>query len=323
MADWNSWRKHVDYVVATRGRWFGLGDGDGTPIMTLPDPADIDAPDQWADTEDLTFTMPALTRSYTPHPAAEKLVMHAIGEFSRDGRLATAVEDLTLLAAFPGPDGRVQRRGGMITHADGVDEDNDGQPTELTINATSVMDAWKTTIAASWPAAWWKARPYDRTEDEAGIPYSEPWPMARVELATRSTFVVKRGPAGFVIRRLAQESLDVTMATQLDPDGTIWVDDPFHVVEVPEEDTSPEVSLEARDDTLWDTVSKQARNAGILLGAHVWWPGDPPIRTWKPVTSTMQPAEVDITPSQGTSKRPVGLHTFPHAMIVLTAKEVT
>lgn len=323
MTDWNSWQKHVDYVVATRGRWFGLGDGDGTPIMTLPDPADIDAPDQWADTEDLTFTMPALTRAYRPHPAAEKLVMHAIGTFSRDGRLATAIEDLTLLAAFPGPDGQVQRRGGMITHADGVDEDNDGQPTELTINATSVMDAWKTTIAASWPAAWWKARPYTRTEDEAGIPYAEQWDLARVELATRATFVWKSGPAGFVIRRLAQESLDATMATQADPDGTIWVDDPYHVVEVPLTDTSPEISIEARDDTLWDTVSKQARNAGIILGAHVWWPGDPPIRTWKPVKSTMQPAEVDITPSQGTPKRPVGLHTFPHAMIVLTAKEVT
>ncbi|QQB45308.1 hypothetical protein I6I10_07110 [Corynebacterium glucuronolyticum] len=34
------------------------------------------------------------------------------------------------------------------------------------------------------------------------------------------------GRAGFVIRRLAQESLDAAMFTQLDPDGTRWVDDP-------------------------------------------------------------------------------------------------
>lgn len=322
MTDWPSWRKHVDYVVKTQGRWFGLGDGDGTPFMTLPDPSNIAAADQWADTEDLAFTMPALTPDYSPHPAAEKLVMHSIGQFSRDGKLATAIEDLTLLAAFPGPGGRVVRRGGMITHADATDEDNDGRPQELTINATSVMDAWKTVVAVSWPAAWWRARPYTRTEDEAGITYTEPWDMARVELATRTTFVWKHGPAGFVIRRLAQESLDACMATQKDPDGTIWVDDPYHVVEVPENDTSPEISLEARDEMLWETVIDQARNAGIVLGAHIWWPGDPPIRTWKPVKSTAKPDEVDITPSQGASKRPVGKYSFPHAMTVLTAKEV-
>lgn len=321
MTDWQSWQKHVDYVVATRGRWFGIGNGDGAPIMTLPDPAGITAPDQWAESEDLSFTMPALTSSYTSHRATDMLINSAIGLFSRDGRLATAIDDLTLLAAFPGPDGTVQRCGGVITHADGIDEDNDGLASEITISATNIMDIWKTTVAASWPAAWWNARPHDRTEDEAGITYNETWKIARIELATRTTFVWKNGPAGFVIRRLAQESLDVTMATQTDPDGTIWVDDPFHVVEVPENDTSPHISLEARDDMLWETVIDQAQNAGILLGARLWWPGDAPIRTWKPVTSTATPAEVDITPSQEQTHRPVGEHTFPHAMVVLTAKE--
>lgn len=322
MTDWQSWRRHVDYVVATRGRWFGLGDGDGNPILTLPDPDDIDTPEQWAESEDLSFTMPALTPDYTTHPAAERLVTSAIGIFSRDGKLSTAIEDLTLLAAYPGPGGRVQRRGGVITHADGLDEDNDGRIAEITISATNIMDVWKTTVAASWPAAWWRARPYERRDDEAGIRYTEPWDIARIELAIRTTFVWKHGHAGFVIRRLAQESLDANMATQKDPDGTVWVDDPYHVVEVPETDTSPEISLEARDDMLWETVIAQAQNAGIILGAYLWWPGDPAIRTWKPVKSTAKPDEVDITPSQGPSKRPVAKHSFPHAMVVLTAKEV-
>lgn len=320
--DWASWRKHVDYVVKTRGRWFGLGDGDGTPFMTLPDPATIGAAEQWAEAEDLVFTMSALAPDYTIHPAAQRLVMGDLGNFSRDGRLPPATEDLTLLVAFPGPDATVVRRGGVITHTDATDADNDGLPQELTINATNAMDAWKTIPAASWPASWWKARPYTRTTDESEIPYAEPWDMARIELATRTTFVWKNGPAGFVIRRLAQESIDVAMATQKDPDGTLWVDDPYHAVEVPEVDTSPEISLEARDDMLWETVIAQAKNAGIILGAYLWWPGDAPIRTWKPVTSTTPPEEVDITPSQSEAKRPIGHHEYPHAMIVLTAKEV-
>ncbi|MDK8578916.1 hypothetical protein QP905_11310, partial [Corynebacterium pseudodiphtheriticum] len=71
--------------------------------------------------------------------------------------------------------------------------------------------------------------------------------LAKIQFATKSVFAWKQGRAGFVVRRLAQESLDAVGFSQADPDGTQWVDDPFHVVEVPEVDNSPEISLEARD----------------------------------------------------------------------------
>ena len=145
--------------------------------------------------------------------------------------------------------------------------------------------------------------------------------MARVEMATRTMFTFKHGPAGFIIRRLAQESLDAAMMTQQDPDGVRWIDDPRHVVEVPEEDTSPVISLEAREGSLWDTVAGQAQNAGLILGARLWWPGDPAVRSWELANSSMEPWQVDITPSEGEPYRQVVEQEFPSPMIVLEVKE--
>lgn len=322
MADWGSWRKHVDYVVATRGKWFGIGDGDGAPLFDLDVPLSQSTPDQWMESTDLEVTLPGVDNTGAVTRAARLLVMDAIDKFDPSGQLPPAQGDFTLLAAFPGENGLVVRRGGVITHVDASDTDNDGVPAEITIHALNAADVWHTTPAVSWPAAWWAAEPMEKTSDESGIAYSKPRDMARVELATNSTFLLKQGQAGFVIRRLAQESLDAVMMTQQDPDGTRWIDDPFHVVEVPETDNSPEISLLARDGMLWDTVADQAKNAGLILGARLWWPGDPPIRCWTPATSAMSPEQVDISPSQTSPTRTVGLRSFQHPMVVLTVKEV-
>ena len=285
-------------------------------------PSEPDTPDQWMDSADLQVTFPAREPDGSVSRAAELLVMDALDEFDPSGRLPTAEGDYMLLAAFPGPGGHVVRRGGAIVHATANDEDNDGIPSEITIHALNCMDVWQTIPAVSWPVSWWKARPYEVKTDESGIKYAQPRHLARVEMATRSMFTWKNGPAAFVIRRLAQESLDASMASQSDPDGPRWVDDPYHVVELPAVDNSPEISLEARDGFLWETVSEQAENAGVILGAYLWWPGDPPVRCWSQARSDMNPRDVDITPSEGKSSRhPVELE-FPHAMVVMTVKEV-
>lgn len=322
MVDWPSWQKHVEYVVATRGRWYGIGDGDGVPLFDLDVPMGQDTPDQWMESTDLALTIPAITQDGAPNRAAEIFILSELDSFDESGQLEVAEGDFTLLVAMRGKGGVTERRGGIITHVDGTDPSNSGIPAEMTIHALNFMDIWHTTPAVSWPAAWWAAKPYAKSSDESGLSYSQERMMARIELATRSTFVWKQGQAGFVIRRLAQESLDAVMMTQADPDGTRWIDDPFHVVEVPEQDTSPEISLEARDGMLWETVAAQAKNSGVILGARLWWPGDPPIRTWTPATSSMTPEQVDISPSTGSPTRVVGLHSFDHPMVVLTVKEV-
>lgn len=310
--------------METRGRWYGIGDGDGAPLWDLPDPVGdgVEHPEQWMASEDLSFKFPALTPEGALNRAAEVFLIDGMTRFDESGKLKPVEGDYTLLIAVPGKDGAVVRRGGVITHAVGEDPENTGTPQEITLMALNLMDVWNTIPAVSWPASWWKATPYDKTSDESGLPYDKAWKMARVEMATRSTFTFKNGKAGFVIRRLAQESLDASMFTQQDPDGTRWVDDPFHVVEVPEVDSTPEISLEARDGFLWETVAEQAKNAGVILGARLWWPGDAPVRCWNLVDSSMGPEQVDISPSQGEPQRTLAYRTFDHAMCVMTVKEV-
>lgn len=322
MTDWESWRKHVDYVVATRGRWYGLGDRDGTPLFTLPNPIAPNTPEQWQDTPDLELTFPAREPNGDINRLAKLLIMDDLKDFDPSGQLPTAAEDYVILCAFPGKDGQVVRHGGAITHTGGDDPANDGIPNNLTLHALNIGDAWKTIPAISWPISWYKARPYERNTDESNMPYSEPRAMARTEHATNTQFTLKHGPAVFVIGRLAQESIDASGFTQADPDGTLWVDNPGVVVGMPTTDTSPEISLTARDGMLWDTVIGQAQNAGVLLGTRIYWPGDEPIYTWTPIDSNTPPEEVDISPSQGEPTRTLAQRTFPHAMTVLTVKEV-
>ena len=325
MVDWQAWRKHVERTIDERGRWYGLGNADGEPLLTLPEPLGdgLAAPEQWMEASDIEFKMLAVTPTGELHPAYQRLIGDALDHIDASGRVSVEnAEDYTLLAAWRGHDGEIIRRGGLVVNPNAEDPDNDGVPQTLTIPALNAADVWNTIFAVSWPAAWWAAKPYDKTSDESGLKYSRAWRMARVELAGQAMFTFKEGKAGFVIRRLAQESLDAMMMTQADPGGTRWVDDPYHVVEVPEVDTSPVISLEARDGTLWDTVAAQAKNAGVILGAKMWWPGDAPIRCWNQATSTMKPEQVDISPSAGESKRTLAYRSFPHAMVVLTVKEV-
>ena len=69
-------------------------------------------------------------------------------------------------------------------------------------------------------------------------------------------------------------------------------------------------------------MSGQAENAGVILGAYLWWPGDAPVRCWSQATSDMAPRDVDITPSEGESSRTLSYRSFEHAMTVMTVKEV-
>lgn len=321
MTDWDSWRAHVDHVVATQGRWHGIGDADGNPLFTLPAPLEGSSPDQWGQVEDIEVTFPGRDASGRPSRVAELLVTSELDGFDASGRVPVAEGDYMILAAFPGDRG-VVRRGGAIVHATASDPGNTGVPETVTISALSVGDVWHTVPAVSWPAAWWAADPYERREDESGLEYATPRLMAGVQMTAETMFTWKHGKAGFVIRRLAQESLDAVMMSQADPDGTRWVDDPFHVVEVPEVDESPVISLEARDGFLWETVIGQARNAGVILGARLWWPGDEPVRCWNQAHSGMKPGEVDISPSEGESKRVIATRSFPHAMVVLEVTHV-
>lgn len=73
--DWESWHAHVDHVVATQGCWYGIGDGDGAPLFTLPAPLEGASADQWGQVEDIEVTFPGRDADGRPSRVAELLVV--------------------------------------------------------------------------------------------------------------------------------------------------------------------------------------------------------------------------------------------------------
>lgn len=324
MTDWQSWNRHVDYIIDTQGAWYGIGDGDGAPLLTLPGPLEESAPKVWMSREDMTITIPA-AGEHGLHVVAGRLVSPRLIKIGPDGRMIPATdEELTFLTADRGPNGTVIRRGGVISHADADDPSNTGAPETITIYALDLMDVWHSWPAPSWPLSWWETTIRDYTTDESGVDYTTARHMGLVEMATRADGYTKFGPAETVIRELVQESLDAAAKTQTDPDGTPWVDRPHHIIDLVETGRdSPDVYIEVRDEYLWDTVSTQASNAGVLLGYRLWWPGDPPIRSYELAHSDMSVEQVNLSPPDGSQPhRQVVEQTFDRPMVVLTANQL-
>ena len=323
MTDFVSWNRTVDWIINTQGRWYGIGTGDGEPIMTLPEPLEpSSAPKVWMSMQDIKVTIPT-QGEHGPHATVDRLITQHLTRVDGGLFVPATDEELTLMVADRGRNGTVVRRAGVISHAVGHDPDDAGMPVSMTIHAADLMEVWHTWPCPSFPLSWWMTTMREYTTDESGVAYTTPRQLALVEMATTADGYTKYGPAETVIRELIQQSLDAVASTTTDPDGTLWVDNPFHVVDLaPTGNPSKGIYIEVRDGTLWETISPQAQNAGVLLGYRVWWPGDPPVRSWQLANSTMTPEQVDLTPEVGLPYRQVVDQTFEHPMIVLTADQI-
>lgn len=92
------WVKHVNWVIEERGRWVGVGDGDGKPLWSLPGPVVEALPDQWSAAEDLEVTVPATLAGGEVAPWTQALVIGGLGGFDESGKAhAVADVDYTLL----------------------------------------------------------------------------------------------------------------------------------------------------------------------------------------------------------------------------------
>lgn len=312
--DWESWAKHVNYVVATDGYWIGLCDGDGSPVMDLPALVSGQEAAQWMSAPDIAVTIPR-AGLVAESQAADLLVKRFVDNLDSSGRFQAADdEDWVLGLAVRGPAGGVRRTACVITHAT-QDETGD----LVTIHAENIMKVWETWPCPSWPLSWWETNMSEFTTDESQIPYTTPRMMTLVEMATVIDGYARRGPAESTIREIVQESLDVAARTQPVVGGGVWLDDPYHVVDCRDNGReSPEVIIRLDDSTLWETLAARAQQAGVLLGARVWWPGDPPVRCYAPATSDMTPEQVNLRGPH----RPIEERVFPHAMIVLTVDQM-
>lgn len=323
MTDWNSWNRHIEQVIDDRGYWYGLCDGDGDPLMTLPLPASGTAPEAWMSVQDIQVTIP-VDGKHGQHAAAQVLVGDEFTKINADGTLKVAVDgDYLIVVAMRGEAGQIRRYAGIVTHAVIGGDDPVGWSL-LTISASNQMDVWHSWPAPSFPLSWWLTEVEEYSTDISGVEYESPRRLSLMEMATAADGYTKFGPVEQIIRVIAQESLDAAASAQVDPDtGVRWVDDPFHVVDMRSSGVeSPERYIRIQDETLWDTVSKPAQQNGVVLGCYLWWPGDDPVIVWSQATSDMTGEQVELMPSTRTPYRRLVRKSWEHPMWVLTADQI-
>lgn len=262
---WETWRRHIDHIVETRGEWIGLCNGDGEPIMMLPHPLELSAEEYILESGDLELAIDVASPSTgLPLPIVDRLVADGIGRLDAQGRFVAAIEeDFMVVVQRPGGiDGRMAF---MVTHV--VAEGDWKQPQKITIHghdlkknlelwpAPSALDSWKN------PFTVW-------AEDAAGK-YATPRTYAPIEMATVADGYTLEGDALEVVRRIIVDSLRTV-------DGLMgWSSDPMMVVRaaVPGEVTRRLV-VRVADESVWETIANDARIAGVQIDVALWWPGD-------------------------------------------------
>lgn len=263
--DLAQWRKHIDQVVADEGKWWGVANEDGVPIVELVGKGTF--PESHLVPSSAEFTV----RVQEGDRVLDELVGDKLGEMDEDGRLVPASGPTRLLVSVQAG----KRRAATITHTVVTGSTT---PSSLTIHGVDLVDGLSWWPCPSVPVEWdpakasqglakWK----DYEQDESFTRYAVKRSLARVPFATRLSGYFEEGPARTVVRNIIQDSFDAVNALMGwdTPHAVVAFDDP--------PDTTPFVQVRVNDDTVADTVQETARQAGLTITVGLWWPGDAPV----------------------------------------------
>lgn len=277
-----SWRKHIDAVIADEGQILILADENGLPMWELPGLVTMGAPESHLDSGEVQ----AEIRAQEGSPVIDELVADGLGVADETGRIEPAQGPMRMLiverAGHP-------RRAFFITHCVAS---GDSRPSNLTIHGVDLKDSLSFWPGVSIPLEVQKAEWEYWDTDASGEKYEKTRKLARVPLATKADGYTLRGPARSIIRDFIQDSFDAV--------NTLygWEDDPHAVVDYGGGvDMSDDAFLRTTDDYVWDTVASTAKNRSISIKVDLWWPGDGRVV----VRSSREPLEVE----QRTWDRPI------------------
>ncbi|MCT1450651.1 hypothetical protein [Corynebacterium sp. p3-SID1194] len=259
-------RETIDQAVADTGRWIGLCNGDGVPVVQLPPPVSMSAAERrLAPDAELELVVPARGKLAPTNAAVDYLIAEDLGRFDDEGYLVPATEgNFFVVVCLPG---RRLAYEVVKARAEGPAD----APSTLTIEGVSSTSLLQAHPAPSVPWTWHKSF-WENWEGDAGGAYETIRRYAPVEMATRLDGYTIEGPAVSAIRRLCHQSFAAVNALQ----G--WEGDPHLVVDysVPSAD-GRRVVMPVTDDYLWDTFASTAEAAGVNVWTELWWPGDAPM----------------------------------------------
>ena len=258
-------RESIDRAVSETGRWIGLCDGDGWPIVQLPPAESLSADERrlTADAE-LEMVVPARGRLAPTNAAVDYLIAENLGVFDDEGYLVPATEgNFHIVYCLPG-----RRLSFEVLKARAAGPAD--SPTTLTIEGVSSTSLLQAHPAPSVPWTWHDSF-WENWDQDAGAHYETMRRYAAVEMATRLDGYTLEGPAVDVIRRLCHQSFQAVNALKGWDDPHLVVD--FSVESAP----GRRVVIPVADEYLWDTFAATAEAAGVNVWTELWWPGDPPI----------------------------------------------
>ncbi|TYR15633.1 hypothetical protein [Corynebacterium urealyticum] len=267
-AQWREHKKHRDTMVEDTGRWIGLLDENGEPMLDCPPVVEAVSPQTRGVGVSGRWVIPCRSGGVV-HPMVDELVAENLSEVDAEGRLVPVMRETRFLAVErPG-----QRRVYRITHVTAV---SDGAaPSVLEVHGEDLLSLLNRVPAFSSPTTiTGKFVRFKRDwvgDETVESLYRVPRDLQDLRMLTVADGATLDGPAESVIRRVIDTSLDAAFRAVGKP-RSIVVDPAGSGVE------SPYLALTVQDDYLWDTVGAVAMQAGVGVEVSMWWPGDPPVR---------------------------------------------
>lgn len=270
---WQRFNAHRKEVVRTTGQWVGLLDQDGDYICDLPPVVSMSAPAVRGDSGSLELTIPVPPGgASSDRVVAELAGVFAFGTFT-DSQGHTQISDAaTRFIAIERAGLRLVYRVEFVQLVGGGD-----QPTMMTIHGTGLMKILarfpSVSNPESWPdftRGWPMAQKQFPAVDGVPVPFKKPRLIYPVKFDNNPAESLVMGAAVDVIA----DHLSRSFRTVFYAIGYRQSTDPFVVEKIPSDTPSPELVLKVTDKYLWDDVIPAANETGVIIRAHMRFPGD-------------------------------------------------
>lgn len=269
---WQKFNAHRKEVVDTTGQWVGLLDGSGEFICDLPPVVSMSAPSVRGDSGSLELTIPVPPGgAFSDRVVAELAGVFAFGT-STDSQGRTQLSDAATRFIA------IERAGlRLVYRVEFVQLVGGDQPTMMTIHGTGLMKILarfpSVSNHESWPDStrgWPMAKEEFPAVDGVPVPFKKPRLIYPVKFDNNPAESLVMGAAVDVIA----DHLSRSFITVFRAIGFRSGVEPFVVERIPSDIPSPELVLKVTDKYLWDDVMPAANETGVIIRAHMRFPGD-------------------------------------------------
>ncbi|WP_313546402.1 hypothetical protein [Corynebacterium sp.] len=263
--DFENHALHRTWVAKTQGRYWGIADSDGNPLMDLP-PAlpGFEVPRTLNATSSAQASFIIRSRRGHLHPVVATLVDEKLGAADSDGRLEPALKGTFFLVHQVG-----EYRQTFLIGSVALSGPSDG-PNTMEIRAANMTTLIDGIPLWSYPRSL-RGRWRTVDQDFAG-PWTKSYELQNVFFGAQADGFTVTGPAEETIRTLMDETLAATWRA-IDYQG----DPPVVVDPTPSGRQSPNIMIRPDDGFLWQTLAPIAAMSGVSIDSFMWWPGDSPV----------------------------------------------